>query len=452
MSDLYNNPNDDNKKDNSYNYWNDQSSREGDNFNQSHASNDYYYNPNQNKINPENRKEKEPSKTKKGIGFILKGIAFGLIASITFLSVNQLVYNIGANGNKGNGILRSNNNKEYVIKQTQITDGILEDTDVTKVVEDTMPSIVTITGTFSETYNFFGQQIDEEKSGGGSGIIIGKNDTELLIATNNHVVEGANTILVTFIDGQEATAIIKGTDAVADLAVISVDLTSLSKETIDKIQIANINEDNDIKVGEKAIAIGNALGYGQSVTVGYISAKDREINISNKKMVLLQTDAAINPGNSGGALLNMKGEVIGINTVKFAANEVEGMGYAIPVSRAMPIISELMSREIIAEEDQGYLGITIKDFTEDIAEMFNWPAGVYVYEIAENSGAKDAGILKGDIITGINDIDITSSTQLIEKVTSYRIGTKVNVKLMRNQDGRYVEKEVEVTLSKKPSR
>lgn len=451
MSDLYNNPNDDNKKDNSYNYWNDQSSREGDNFNQPYESNDYYYNPNQNNIDPGNKNEKKPSKSKKGIGLILKGIAFGLIASITFLGVNYLVYNMGSIGNGANGILTPSN-KEYVIKQTQITDGILEDTDVTKVVEDTMPSIVTITGAFTETYNFFGQQIDEEKSGGGSGIIIGENDSELLIATNNHVVEGANTILVTFIDGKEATAIIKGTDAAADLAVISIDLTSISKETRDKIQIANINEDGDIKVGEKAVAIGNALGYGQSVTVGYISAKDREINISNNKMVLLQTDAAINPGNSGGALLNMKGEVIGINTVKFAANEVEGMGYAIPVSRAMPIINELMSREIIAEEDQGYLGITIKDFTEDIAEMFNWPAGVYVYEIAENSGASEAGILKGDIITGINDIDITSSTQLIEKVTSYRIGTKVNVKLMRNQDGRYVEKEVEVTLGEKPSR
>ena len=312
-----------------------------------------------------------------------------------------------------------------------------------------MPSIVSIKGTFTETYNFFGQQIDEERPGAGSGIIIDKNDTELLIATNNHVVEGAKPIEVIFIDGESSEAIIKGTDSTADLAVIAVDITTLSEGTKDAIKVSSVLDDEDIKVGEKVVAIGNALGIGQSVTVGYVSAVDREVNIDNNKMTLLQTDAAINPGNSGGALINMEGEVIGINTVKFASNTVEGMGYAIPITRAMPILSELKSREIIAEEDQGYLGIVIQDVTEDIAEMFNWPVGVYISEAIEGGAAKNAGILNGDIITGINDIEITSTTQLIEKVTSYRAGTEVTVKLMRKQDDEYKEMDIEVTLGRK---
>jgi serine protease Do len=413
-----------------------------------------------NHMNPNddnNNKNKGSGKLVRVLGFVTKGIVFGVIAAVTFIGVNKLAYELDLGSYRSYGdsglYLNESSNNEYRIEKTDILNSVVKDTDVTQVVEETMPSTVTITGTFTETYNFFGQEINKDNDGGGSGIIIGKNEKELLIATNNHVVEGANPIVVTFIDGTTGQGIIKGTDSTADLAVVSVDLSSISKETQDAIKIAKIHTDENVKVGEKVIAIGNALGYGQSVTVGYISARDREVTVppNNNKMILLQTDAAINPGNSGGALLNLAGEVIGINTVKFASNEVEGMGYAIPISRAMPIINELMSREILAEEEQGYLGIGIKDVTEEIANMFGWPIGVYVSEISEGSGAGEAGLLTGDIITGLNDISITSTTQLVEKVTSYRIGTKVTVTVMRNEDGEYVEKEFQVTLRERPN-
>lgn len=413
----------------------------------------YYYSQDQYKEIPNNvndKATKKPNKVKKSLGFVFKAVAFGLIAAVTFMGVNMIVNNIYPDINNNKEHLTDNiENNEFQIEQTEVLYNSVEETDVTTVVENAMPSIVSIKGTFTETYNFFGQQIDEERPGAGSGIIIDKNDTELLIATNNHVVEGAKPIEVIFIDGESSEAIIKGTDSTADLAVIAVDITTLSEGTKDAIKVSSVLDDEDIKVGEKVVAIGNALGIGQSVTVGYVSAVDREVNIDNNKMTLLQTDAAINPGNSGGALINMDGEVIGINTVKFASNTVEGMGYAIPITRAMPILNELKSREIIAEEDQGYLGIAIQDVTEDIAEMFNWPVGVYVSEAIEGGAAKNAGILNGDIITGINDIEITSTTQLIEKVTSYHAGTEVAIKLMRKQGDEYKEMNIEVTLGRK---
>ncbi len=482
--------NDNNSKNNEnseYNYWKDQSNKEHkddvDNKNQgngeyrySKKNDDYFesYNVKQSHNNNINNNEsqysqkqsynnndsnqyskgqnsynnqKKPSRVKRLFAFIAKAIAFGLIVAMTFVGVNKFVFNIDLSPKDGNSMFYNNDDK-FTIEQTEIVEDSIEDTDVTKVVEDTMPSVVTITGIFTQTYDYFGQQIDEEKPGGGSGIIIDKNDTELLIATNNHVVEGAMPIEVTFIDGESANAIIKGTDAEADLAVIAVDITQLSDATKDAIEIADVLTNGEVKVGEKVVAIGNALGIGQSVTVGYVSAQDREINVDNTTMTLLQTDAAINPGNSGGALLNMNGQVIGINTVKFADTKVEGMGYAIPIDRAMPILNELKSREIIAESEQGYLGVGIRDVTEDLAEMFNWPLGVYVSELVEGGPADQAGILKGDIIIGINDIDVTSTTQLIEKVTSYREGTEVTIILMRNQNGTYEKLEIQATLGK----
>ncbi len=412
----------------------------------------YYYSQNQEdeSSNEDNYKAaKKDSKVKKALGFVLKAASFGLIAAITFIGVNEVVKTIHPDVDNNELIIEDTENDEFQIKQTEVLHKGVEETDVTTVVENTMPSIVSIKGTFTETYNFFGQQIDEARPGAGSGIIIDKNDTELLIATNNHVVEGAKPIEVTFIDGESSEAIIKGTDSIADLAVIAVDITTLSESTKDAIKVSSVLTDKDVKVGEKVVAIGNALGIGQSVTVGYVSAIDREVNIDNNKMTLLQTDAAINPGNSGGALISMNGEVIGINTVKFASNKVEGMGYAIPITRAMPILNELKSREIIAEEDQGYLGISIQDVTEDIAEMFNWPVGVYVSEAIEGGAAKEAGILNGDIITAIDDIEITSATQLIEKITSYHAGTEVTVKLMRKQANDYKEMNIKVILGRK---
>ena len=292
--------------------------------------------------------------------------------------------------------------------------------------------------------------------GSGSGIIVGKDENELLIATNNHVVAGANKIKVTYIDGSESDAIIKGADAGADLAVITVDITQMKKETLDAIKIAKLGNSDNAKVGEMSIAIGNALGYGQSVTVGYISAKDREVGISDgyntKKMILLQTDAAINPGNSGGALLNAAGEVIGINTVKYADNKVEGMGFAIPISKAIPVINELMSREVLKTEEQGYLGIGGYDVTEDVSSTFNIPIGVFVKIVDEEGAAKKAGLLPGDIITGADDIEIASMTQLSDYIKSKRVGTKVTIKLMRSTNGTYVEKTYQVTLGARPEK
>ena len=431
------------------------------NFNgQAGNSNQYSYND---QSSSGAGKVKGKSFLKKAVAILCAAVVFGVIAGATFIGVNELYYNINPNaqsfsyslrngidgfGNKLNlGIPRDSDKR---LSTTTISENTIQQkTDITDVVEATMPSIVTITGTFTQTFDWFGQQYSEPNVGSGSGIIVGQNDKELLIATNNHVVEGANPLEVTFIDNTQAKAIVKGSDSVADLAVIAIDLSTISKDTMNAIKIAKLGDSDSVKVGQMAIAIGNALGYGQSVTVGYISAKDREVKIDNNTMVLLQTDAAINPGNSGGALLNTKGEVIGINSVKYASQEVEGMGYAIPISRAVPIINELMNRETIKEDEKGYLGVYIKEITEDIANAYNWPRGVYVRGVVEGGSADKAGIVTGDIITKVNGTQVTGATQLQEKISSYRAGTDIKLTIMRMVDGKYVEKEVTVNLVNK---
>jgi serine protease Do len=384
---------------------------------------------------------------------------FGIIAGASFIGFNgvysyfnpgaaQLSVQLGGGKNNKLHLIGPKDPDKKLSTTTVSNDTIRPKTDVTDVIENTMPSIVTINSTFTQNFNWFGKENSEDYEGGGSGIIVGQNDTELLIATNNHVVDGAKTIQVAFIDDTIATAVVKGTDAIADLAVLSIDLSQISKETRSAIKVATLGDSENVKVGEMAIAIGNALGYGQSTTVGYIGAKDREVAIEDKKMVLLQTDAAINPGNSGGALLNVKGEVIGINTVKYASSDVEGMGFAIPISRAIPIINELMSREILKDEEKGYLGVYIDDITEESAGMYNWPIGVYIKSFAEGSAAEKAGLLPGDIVVGVNDTEITNSIQLREKVNSYRYGTDITLKVMRRVDGEFAQKEIIVTLGK----
>lgn len=415
--------------------------------------------------NRKKHKNGKPRLIRKVVKFILGAAIFGVIAGGTFIGANMLYYRINPDATPisisfGNDFksfsniklnLKSPSEADKTIASTTVSkDVIQQKTDLTDVVEATMPSIVAITSTYTQTLDWFGEQYDEENQGGGSGIIVGQNETELLIATNNHVVEGADPILVTLNDGSQVEAIIKGTDATADLAVISIDITTISKETLGAIKTAKLGDSESVKVGQMAIAIGNALGYGQSLTVGYVSAKDREVAVDNNTMVLLQTDAAINPGNSGGALLNINGEVIGINSVKYASSNVEGMGYAIPISRAIPIINELMNREILAEDEKGYLGVYIKGVTEEIAAMYNWPVGVYVTALAEGGSAAKAGIVTGDIIIGVEGTEVTDDTQLIEKVTSYRVGTEITVTVMRSVNGEYVEKEIVVTLGQYP--
>ena len=395
------------------------------------------------------KKKKKSGKIAKFLGVAVASLFFGLIAGGSFIGVNFL-YDylnpqepeyvaptiIGQDMIPGNVISDEN----QIQNSTVIDSAYIQGGSVSDIAEEAMPFTVAIHCTFT-TDSWFGRY---ETPGSGSGIIVGKNDSELLVVTNNHVIDGANTIKVTLIDGTEADAVVKGTAASTDLAVVAIQLKDLSKETMDAIKIAELGDSNDIKVGEMVVAIGNALGYGQSVTVGYVSAKDREVTVDNTKMTLLQTDAAINPGNSGGALLNLEGEVIGINSVKYADEDVEGMCFAIPVSNVKDIIENLMNS--LAEDEKGYLGVGVNDVTEAIAEYYNWPVGVYVVNFSENSAAEEAGIRIGDIITGVNGVVVETANELIERVTSNRYGTKVTITLQRNVDGEYQEIEVEVVL------
>ncbi|BBF45164.1 serine protease, DegP/HtrA, do-like [Lachnospiraceae bacterium KM106-2] len=332
-----------------------------------------------------------------------------------------------------------------------VEDSLNKDNVVIDVAKNAMPSIVSITSTV-EVQNYFGQSGTEQ--GSGSGIIIKKTDDSLLIATNNHVVADAKSIHVTFNDNKTVKATVKGTDSSADLAVVTVKLSDMKKATLEKIKVISLGNSDDVKVGEMAIAIGNALGYGQSVTVGYVSAKDRKISTSSStsteatesSMTLLQTDAAINPGNSGGALLNGKGELIGINSAKFASTSVEGMGYAIPITKAVPIINELMDREVLKSSEKGYLGISGSNVSETEHSTYNIPLGVLVSAVSDDGAAKAAGIKVQDIITKINGTEVTSITSLAERVNSYRVGTKVTLTVARLSEGGYKTVEIKVTL------
>lgn len=325
-------------------------------------------------------------------------------------------------------------------------------TDVSSVVANVMPSIVSVSVTEQQKVSdIFGRTYSNEATGSGSGIIIGQNDKQVLIATNNHVVEGADSVSITFVNSKTAKATVKGTDSAADLAVVAVDLSQLSDSTKSVIKVATLGDSSKTKVGEMAIAIGNALGYGQSVTVGYISALDREITAEDNTMKLIQTDAAINPGNSGGALLNAAGEVIGINSAKYAAEEVEGMGYAIPISKAIPIITELMNKVTVPESEQAYLGIKGQDVTAEYAKGFGMPEGVYIGEVTKQSPASDAGLVSGDIITKFDGKDATTMERLQELLAGTKAGTKVAITYQVLDNGKYVEKTVNVILGSKTS-
>ncbi len=438
-------------------------------YNNQNTNQNYYTNPNYNTMNQGNqanpgdqggKKHKKERKTSSAGGrvvkFMAKAVCFGLIAGLSFTGFEKLYFTINPDAASNTILKEVSDNYNYEVGYTKTgTIKKVSETAVSNIAQDTLPAIVSINSTSTQPMDWFGRAVDQEVEGSGSGIIVGKNEKELLIATNNHVVEGTKTITVTFADGSKADAIIKGTDPVADLAVVTVDITKLKADTLEAITVAKLGDSDDIQVGEMVIAIGNALGYGQSVTVGYVSAKDREVEVSDgyttKKMVLLQTDAAINPGNSGGALINMKGEVIGINTVKYASSEVEGMGYAIPITKATPIITELMSREVLSEAEQGYLGISGSDVTEEVAAYYNMPVGVYVKEAVKDGAAEKAGLRTDDIITKADDIEISSISQLKEYVNSRRVGTKVIVTYMRNTNGTYEEGKVTVTLGKNPS-
>lgn len=332
-------------------------------------------------------------------------------------------------------------------------------TDVTEVVKAVMPSVVSVNNKFVETTSFFGQEYSSEAISSGSGFIVGENDTELLLVSNFHVVEDAEELTVQFCDGSQAQAQIKGTDRDKDLAVIAVLLDDIEEETKNKIAIAAMGDSNQLIVGEPVIAIGNALGYGQSVTTGVVSALNRPIAVDTVYMgeeldeevnTFIQTDAAINPGNSGGALLNTQGEVIGINSNKIGGDAIEGMGYAIPISDAKPIIEELMTKQTkhrVDEEEKGYLGITGIDVVAEYSEIYGMPMGVYVSSVTEGTGAYEAGLIKGDIITAVNGEEVESMAELKAELEYYAAGTTIELTIMQGSPTGYQPKNVSVTLS-----
>ena len=325
--------------------------------------------------------------------------------------------------------------------------------DVSAIVEEAMPSVVAIHNKIIYESNnfFFGPQTYQAESSG-SGIIVGQNDAELLIVTNNHVVEDTTEMKVTFIDGTSVDAAIKGTDSESDLAVVAVQLGDIPAETLEQIKTATLGDSDELKVGQGVIAIGNALGYGQSVTVGYVSALNREVTTDGITRTLLQTDAAINPGNSGGALLNMKGEVIGINAAKYSSTNVEGMGYAIPISFAQDIIEDLMNRSTkleVAEDDQGYLGIQLQNIDQRMSEAYGMSQGVYVYKIVSGGAADKSDLRERDIITKFDGETVRTGDDLQQLLTYYKGGTTVTLTVQSLEDGAYVERQVDVTLDYK---
>ena len=413
-----------------------------------------YYKPepdDMNGMNEETPKPKKNRKVPKPVKLVCAGVAFGLVASVTFQTGNYV-------GTKVFGTTTTNGK---TAKTAQTVDGAKLTTsssstgtsDIATIAKNAMPSIVSITNmSVQEVQSFFGGTQQQESTNVGSGIIIGQTDSELLILTNNHVVEGNEKLTVSFVDNESVEANVKGTDSTKDLAVVAVKISDVKDSTMDKIAVATMGDSSKLEVGEQVVAIGNALGYGQSVTSGIVSATERPLD-GYEGGTLIQTDAAINPGNSGGALLNSNGEVIGINTAKVATDSVEGMGYAIPISDASDTIQNLMNQVTktkVSEAEQGYLGIQGVDVSDESAKMYNMPTGVYISDVVKNGGAQQAGLTKGSVITGLEGTTISDMNSLKEQLQYHRVGDKVKVTVqVPGNNGEYTEKTVEVTLGSK---
>ena len=406
--------------------------------------------------------EKKFGKTGKFVGkCVAAGLIFGLVSSVTFSGVTGLV---GKNTNQSAAASTTTSSEKTALLTTasgnSTNDNVSANSDtsetttaldVSGVVSAVMPSIVSINSTFESEGNYFGTS--GEYSGAGSGIIVAQTDGTMYIATNNHVVSGATKVTINFYgdEDNEVEAEVKGTDTSNDLAVLSVNISDISSDTLSNLKVATLGDSDSVKVGQTAIAIGNALGYGQSVTTGVISALNREVTIDNETYNLIQTDAAINPGNSGGALLNAEGQVIAINSAKFSDTQVEGMGYAIPISTAIPIINELISREAVSDDEASYLGIAGIDVSDSVSEVYGMPEGVYISQVIDGDAAKAAGIQEGDILTEFDGHSISSMSELQELMQYYAAGTTVDVKVERAENGQYTEKTISVTLGKKPT-
>lgn len=387
---------------------------------------------------------------KKALKITLIAIVVGLLAATGF----QTYYHIGRESEASNkddlinNETTSNDNEQVRIEKKEKDQNIIND--VSSIVDNVMPSIVAINSTYQETIrDFFGRPYTNESAGNGSGFIIGQNDKELLIVTNNHVIEDASLIEVIFNDGEIAKAHLRGSNSVVDLAVLCIDIKDLPEDTRSNIRVATIGNSKDVRLGEFVIAIGNALGYGQSVTVGYVSAIDRIMDVEGKNMNYLQTDAAINPGNSGGTLLNSRGEVIGINTMKLVGREVEGIGYAIPITEVIQIINHLINRNIIDLGQEAYLGIIGQDVTETYSKGFAMPIGVFVSLVEKSSAADEAGILVGDIITGINGMPVKSKVDLKDVLNYTMAGSKGTISVSSLEEGEYVERTLDIVFGRR---
>lgn len=415
------------------------------------------YNPYQQPVGGGKRQKKAKTR-KNGFGATLGkcaaiALVFGLVAGGTFTGVSYA-------GNKALGITKesstesksSSDDSSNTVQQATSTGSAQDLLDVSAIAKEAMPSIVAITNTGTVSYQTFWGTQEQQSQSAGSGIIIKQDKKYLYIATNNHVVADADSLTVQFCDDETVSCEVKGTDEADDLAVVKVALSSIKKDTLNAIKIASVNDSDDLQVGQGVIAIGNALGYGQSVTNGIISALGRSVSVQDETTGqtvtnnnMIQTNAAINPGNSGGALLNAQGEVIGINSAKYSDTSVEGFGYAIPMSDAMPIINQLIEREKVDQSQQAFLGIQGQDISSDVAKAYNMPKGVYVYQVVSGSAADKAGIRQGDIITSFDGQAVSTMQQLKKLMTYYKSGQKVKVTFQRLGNG-YEEQTVEVTL------
>ena len=431
---------------------------------------------------PSGHRRNQNSFQKKAGATTALAVIFGLVAAVVFQAANFAADRFLNTGKSSVQIKTTDSvDLQETTSDDSTADKVLSDSEngtVAAVAQASMPSVVAITTvSVQEIPSFFGYSSHQYKSAStGSGIIVGDNDDELLIATNNHVVDGATTQSVCFIGDDVAnaetetvnagdngdlnvedavSAKIKGTDADNDLAVVAVKKSDIPEDTLNQIKIAQIGSSDDLAVGQQVVAIGNALGYGQSVTSGWISALNRTISTDDgtNSTGLIQTDAAINPGNSGGALLNMRGELIGINSAKYADSAVEGMGYAIPISKAKPILEELMNRETREKVDsskKGYLGVSLASLTTEAIEMYNMPTGAFVRSVEDDSPAQEAGICKGDIIVKFDGQKVSDGDDLLDKLQYYKSGEKIEAVIARATNGEYEENTIELTLGTRP--
>ena len=407
------------------------------------------------------RKPKDKKKNgfgMKALGIVAAAVVFGLVAGAVFQGVR---YGTDKVLNKNSVVSESKTDKSAdastensapQLKQAS-SDATSTVYDVAAVAKKVMPSIVSITGTYVTTYDYWFNSYQQESTGAGSGIIIGKDDQYLYLATNYHVVQNAKSLSVTFVDDKSADAVVKGYVENNDIAVVTVKLSDISDDTLNEIKEIQVGSSEDLAVGDPCVAIGNALGYGQSVTVGYISALNREISASDETVKVLQTDAAINPGNSGGALVNMQGELIGINTAKYSDTSVEGMGYALPISDVQELINDLIAGKDVSNDGttsgQAYLGISAQTITKQYSQLLNMPEGVYISSVEQGSAAEECGLQSGDIICSLDGEDIADMETFHDKIVACNPGDKVTIVYYRNNNGNYEKQTATATLKAK---